>query len=204
MIPSVYIDLTAGSPPKEVSMTVAKSALKSSCVLAAALLALGALSIPQIASAAQKADGCKPAKIVQQAKVHKAASKPKSRKTKAKRAKAKTVAVAQSATTKAKVIKVAAAPCDCRKDVHATKAAEPVIERGVTVYRAEPRKWHAPYVDEVTSGKYATYEESSRREQTSRSETRIVQRIYIRNDHYLSVDTRPGRHRHSRWTRWID
>ena len=169
------------------------SALKSSCALAAAMLALTAVSVPQMALAAAKADSCKPAKAVHKTKVH----KPKAKK-------ARTLAVAHKARSKAKVIKVATAPCDCAKSAKIVKVVRPVVEREVTVYRAEPRKWHAPYVDEVRTGHYATYKETSRHEETSRTTTRVVQRFYIRNDHYLTADSRPGRHRHTRWTRWID
>ena len=169
------------------------SALKSSCAVAAAALALGAVSVPQLALAGAKADNCKPVKVVHKTQVHKTRAK-----------KAKTVAVVHKAKSKAKVIKVATAPCDCGKSVKIVKVVQPVVEREVTVYRAEPRKWHAPYVDEVRTGHYATYNETSRHEETSRTTTRIVQRIYIRNDHYLTADSRPGRHRHTRWTRWID
>lgn len=169
------------------------SALKSSCILAAAMLALGAVSVPQMALAGTKADSCKPVKVVHKAKTHKAKAKT-----------AKTVAVAHKIKSKAKVIKVAAAPCDCSKAVKVVKVVQPVVEREVTVYRAEPRRWHAPYVDEVRSGSYATYDETYHREDTSRKATRVVQRIYIRNDHYLTADTRPGRHRHTRWPRWME
>lgn len=165
-------------------------ALKSSCVLAAALLALGSLSVPQMALASAKADNCKPVKVAHKTKVHKAKAKI-----------AKTVAVVHKAKSKTKVIKVAAGPCDCEKAVKVVKVVkvvQPAVEREVTVYRADPRKWHAPYVDEVRSGSYAAYDE------TSRTTTRVVQRIYIRNDHYLTADTRPGRHRHTRWPRWMD
>jgi hypothetical protein len=172
------------------------SALKSSCVLAAAaLLAIGTLAAPQMALAGAKADSCKAGKTVQKAKAHKA----KIHKVKAKPAKTKTKTVAHKAAPKAKVIKVAATPCDCRRAVKVAKVIQPVVEREVTVYRAEPRRWHAPYVDEVTTGRYATYNEASRHE-----ETRVVQRIYIRNDHYLTADTRPGRHRRTRWPRWME
>ncbi|MBP2158495.1 MULTISPECIES: hypothetical protein [Asticcacaulis] len=181
-------------------MTIARSALKLSCVIAtAALLSAGSLAAPQAAMAEAKSDNCKPVKVVQKAK-----AKAKIHKVKAKPAKARTVAVVHKAKPKAKIIKVAAAPCDCRKEVKVVKLIQPVIEREVTVYRAEPRPWHAPYVDEVATGDYASYDETSHHEETSHTETRVVQRIYIRNDHYLSADTRPGRHRHTRWPRWME
>lgn len=168
-------------------------ALKSSCVLAAAILALGAVSVPQMALAGAKADSCKPVKVAHKTKAHKAKVK-----------KAKTVAIVHRAKSKPKVVKVAAAPCDCGKTVKIIKVVQPIVERDVTVYRAEPHKWHAPYVDEVRSGPYATYDETSYSEDVSRTVTRVVQRIYIRNDHYLTSDTRPGRHRHTRWPRWME
>lgn len=175
-------------------MIIARSALKLSCVIAmAALLSAATLAAPQAALAGAKSDNCKPVKVTQKTKAHKV-------KARAKPAKAKTVSVVHKAKSKAKVIKVADAPCDCRKEVKIVKIIQPVIEREVTVYRAEPRQWHAPYVDEVAAGHYATYEESSYREDISRTESRV----YIRDDHYLSADTRPGRHRDTRWTSWLE
>ena len=187
-------------------MTIARSALKLSCVIAAAaLLSAGSVAAPQAAIAGAKTDNCKPVKVVQKAKMHKARAKAKS-------TKAKTVAVVHKAKPKPKVIKVAATPCNCRKEVKIVKVIQPVIEREVTVYRAEPRSWHAPYVDEISTGDYATYDETfhheghheGHHEETSRAETRVVKQIYIRNDHYLSADTRSGRHRHTRWPRWME
>ena len=185
-------------------MTIARSMLKLSCVIgAAALLAAGSLAAPQAAMAGAKTDTCKPVKVVQKAKakakIHKA-------KAKAKPAKAKTAAATHKAKPKAKIIKVAAAACDCRKEVHVVKVIQPVIEREVTVYRAEPRPWHAPYVDEVSTGHYASYAETT--ETYSETRSSHAEHHYRRDsslsDDYLSADTRPGRHRDASWTRWID
>jgi 3-deoxy-D-arabino-heptulosonate 7-phosphate (DAHP) synthase len=185
-----------------------KSSLKMSCVLgAAALLALGALSVPQVATAGQRADTCKPVKTVHKAKT----SKTKVLKTKAKATKAKTIAVAHKSKPKTKVMKVAAGPCDCRKEVRVVKVIQPVIEREVVVYRAEPRSSRAPYVDEVASDRYAAHEETSyaeayHEEGTSYSEHQSERHIYSRSDRedYLAVDTRPGHHRDARYTSWIE
>jgi hypothetical protein len=179
-------------------MTISRSASKLSCIIAtAALLSAGLLAAPQAAVASAKSDTCKPVKVIQKTKAHKV-------KAKAKSAKVKTVSVAHKAKPKSKMTKVAAAPCDCRREVKIVKIIQPVIEREVTVYRAAPRPWHAPYVDEVSTGSYATYDEAHHSEATSRTETRVVKRIHIRNGHYLSADARPGRHRDTHWTRWID
>jgi hypothetical protein len=185
-----------------------KSSLKMSCVLgAAALLSLSALSVPQVATAGQRADTCKPVKTAYKSKT----SKAKVHKTKAKATKAKTIAVAHKSKSKAKVIKVAAAPCDCRKEVRVVKVIQPVIEREVVVYRAEPLSWRAPYVDEVVSDHYAAneetfYSEAYHEEQSSYAEHRSERRTFSHSDRedYLAVDTRPGHHRDARYTSWIE
>lgn len=187
-----------------IGLSAIKSSLKTSCVLGVALLALGGLSVPMGAEAGQKADSCKPVKTVHKAKPVKA----KVHKVKA--TKAKTVAAAHKRKSKAKVVKVATAPCDCRKEVKIVKVIQPVIEREVTVYRAEPRQWHAPYVDEVTSERYATYDEDAYADdyheaQSYHSGHQYERRTYSRSDRtdYLATDTRPG-HRDARWTSWIE
>lgn len=153
-----------------------KVASKTSLILASLVFTAGLITAP---TALAHNGTCK----TKAAAVHKAKAKSKVK-----------LAKVHKRKGKAKVIKVADKGCECKTVVKVVKVVQPVVvEQEVTVYRAEPRPWHAPYVDEVISeaqeSEYTTHQEYSER--------RVHTQRYAAD--YLAVDTRP---RDDGWTRW--